>query len=213
MLATTTPMLATNNYYQARPDRVEAKKNRPRTPKRPRPDTARRPQGLQEIRKEQRRESADFDQNQKTIKFKIGHKIPQGLIKSRRWSTAGDISRNCAAPATCWLDPEHAPPNAEPVFPEQQVRKAISRKRKDHRILQYRKEKGALSPPRPTYASTDRAARAAISKSTLSSVPSLATSLARATSLSRRAAQSFTIASVAGFSRRSNSFAMAPAAL
>ena len=49
MLATpakTTPMLATNNYYQARPDRVEAKKNRPRTPKRPGPDTARRPQGL-----------------------------------------------------------------------------------------------------------------------------------------------------------------------
>ena len=77
MLATTTPMLATNNYYQARPDCVEAKKNRPRTPKRPRPDTARRPQGLQEIRKEQRRESADFDQNQKTIKFKIGHKDPK----------------------------------------------------------------------------------------------------------------------------------------
>jgi len=49
MLATpakTTPMLATNNYYQARPNKVEAKKNRPRTPKRPRPDTARRPQGL-----------------------------------------------------------------------------------------------------------------------------------------------------------------------
>ena len=89
MLATTTPMLATNNYYQARLNFVEAKKNRPRTPKRPRPDTARRPQGLQKIRKEQRRESADFDQNQKTIKFKIGHRIPQGLIKSRRWSTAG----------------------------------------------------------------------------------------------------------------------------
>ena len=148
MLATTTPMLATNNYYQARPDCVEAKKNRPRTPKRPRPDTARRPQGLQEIRKEQRRESADFDQNQKTIKFKIGHRIPRGLIKSRRWSTAGDISRNCTAPAKGWLDPEHAPPNAKPVFPEQQIRQAISRKRKDHRILQYRKEKGALSPPR-----------------------------------------------------------------
>ena len=32
MLATpakTTPMLATNNYYQARPDRVEAKKTGP----------------------------------------------------------------------------------------------------------------------------------------------------------------------------------------
>ena len=71
------------------PRQSRGQKNRPRTPKRPRPDTARRPQGLQEIRKEQRRESADFDQNQKTIKFKIGHRIPQGLIKSRRWSTAG----------------------------------------------------------------------------------------------------------------------------
>ena len=128
--------------------KLRPKKNRPRTPKRPRPDTARRPQGLQEIRKEQRRESADFDQNQKTIKFKIGQRIPRGLIKSRRWSTAGDISRNCTAPAKGWLDPEHAPPNAKPVFPEQQIRQAISRKRKDHRILQYRKEKGALSPPR-----------------------------------------------------------------
>lgn len=52
MLATTTPMLATNNYYQARLDCVEAKKNRPRTPKRPRPDTARRPQGLADVLRE-----------------------------------------------------------------------------------------------------------------------------------------------------------------
>jgi hypothetical protein len=88
MLATTTPMLATNNYYQARPDCVEAKKNRPRTPKRPRPDTARRPKGLQEIRKEQRRESADFDQNQKTIKFKIGHKDSKRKNRKRGAVTA-----------------------------------------------------------------------------------------------------------------------------
>jgi hypothetical protein len=78
MLATpakTTPMLATNNYYQARPDKVEAKKNRPRTPKRPRPDTARRPQDLQKVGKTQRRESADFDRDQKTVELSIRHKL------------------------------------------------------------------------------------------------------------------------------------------
>jgi len=61
---------------------AEAKKNRPQTPKRT------RPKGLQEIRKEQRRESADFDQNQKTIKFKIGHRIPQYRKEKRGAVTA-----------------------------------------------------------------------------------------------------------------------------
>ena len=85
MLATpakTTPMLATSNYYQARPDFVEAKKNRPRTPKRTRPDTAQRPQSLQKVGKTQRRESADFDRDQKTVELSIRHKAPD-LARSR----------------------------------------------------------------------------------------------------------------------------------
>jgi len=80
--ATTTPMLATNNYYQARPDRVEAKKNRPRMPKQTRPDTARRPQGLQKIRDKQRRERRQLDHDQKTVELSIRHEAPD-LARNR----------------------------------------------------------------------------------------------------------------------------------
>lgn len=46
----------------------------PRTPKRTR-RAARTPQGLQEVGKTQRRESADFDCDQEAIEFSVRHKL------------------------------------------------------------------------------------------------------------------------------------------